>query len=163
MAEEGSEMIMVYEIDDRVLDEQVTAVVRGEMPAAELPGWLAGVYRDVQSYLRRVGVDPAGPPFARYTFFRDVVAVEAGFPVTRLVGGEGLIVASRLPGGHAAVTTHAGAYEDLDKAYHAVEAWLEAHDRVGAGPHWEVYHTDPAAQPDPAAWRTDVVAPYRTA
>lgn len=32
-----------------------------------------------------------------------------------------------------------------------------------AGPHWEVYYTDPNVQPDPTRWRTDVVQPYRTA
>jgi hypothetical protein len=32
-----------------------------------------------------------------------------------------------------------------------------------AGNAWEVYLSDPSAQPDPATWRTEIVQPYRQA
>lgn len=154
---------LTYEITSRILTDRYTAVVRGEMPAEELPGWLAGVYRTVHTYLTRTGVAPTGPPFARFTFLGDVVAAEAGFPVPHEIPGDGLVQPSTLPDGRAAVTTHWGRYEDVDKAYRACLGWLDEHGYRPAGPHWEVYHTDPTAEPDPARWRTDVVVPYRSA
>ena len=156
-------MTITYEITDRLLIVQDTAVVRGEMAPEEMPGWLPNAYRTIGEYLRRIQVSPSGPPFARYTFLNDVVAVEAGFPVPCEVSGDGSIDASRLPDGPAAVTTHIGRYEDLTVAFGAVLRWLDDHGLVPAGPHWEVYFTDPNAQPDPSRWRTDVVVPYRPA
>src|SRR5690606_31659672 len=154
-------MTITYQVTDRVLPEQDTAVVRGEMPVHEMAIWLAEAYRDVVEYLVRTNVTPSGPPFARFTFLNDTVAVEAGFPVPHEVAGDGAVEPSRLPGGPAAVTVHIGRYEELDKAYEAVNRWLAEHGRAQAGPHWEVYHTDPNAEPDPTAWRTEVVVPYR--
>lgn len=154
---------LTYEITAQVLPNRYTAVVRGEMPADELPAWLAGVYRTVHDYLGRVGVAPAGPPFARYAFLGHVVAAEAGVPVPHEIAGDGVVEPSTLPAGEAAVTSHYGPYEDVEKAYLACHIWLDNHGYRPAGPHWEVYHTDPNAEPDPARWRTDVVVPFRGA
>ena len=156
-------MPTTYEIADRTLVDQYTAVVRGEMVATELPGWLKEAYRGVGEYLSRTHVNPSGPPFARYTLLDEVVAVEAGFPVPFEVAGEASVEPSTLPDGPAAVTTRMGRYEDLAIAYRAVHRWLDEHGLVPAGPHWEVYFTDPFAEPDPSRWRTDVVVPYRAA
>jgi effector-binding domain-containing protein len=152
---------ITYEINDRILVDQYTAVVRGEMAVEAMPGWLAEAYRTVYEYLNRIHGSPSGPPFARYTFLDGVVAIEAGFPVPDEVAGEDPVEPSTLPDGHAAVTTHMGRYEDLATAYGAVHRWLDERGLVPAGPHWEVYFTDPNAEPDPSRWRTDVVVPYR--
>jgi AraC family transcriptional regulator len=154
-------MTITYDIVERSVPAQYTAVVRGEMPADQLSTWLAETYQSVAGYLARAGIAPAGPPFARYTFLADAVAIEAGFPVGFEVPGESVVEPSVLPGGPVAVTTHMGRYEDLEHAYQAVLGWLRARGRVPTGPHWEVYFTDPNAEPDPTRWRTDVVVPYR--
>lgn len=154
-------MTTTYEITTRDLDFVCTAVVRGELPATEMSSWLPRVYRTVFEYLQRAGVAPAGPPFARFTFLSDTIAVEAGVPVSIEVTGEGEVEPSALPDGPAAVTTHLGRYEDLTQAYDALLRWLDDRGLEPAGPHWEVYYTDPNAEPDPTRWRTDVVMPYR--
>lgn len=153
-------MITTYEIVSRDLAAQITAVVRGEMPVAELGDWLADTYRAVQGHLERIGMNPIGPPFARFTFLGGVVAVEAGFPVAGEIAGNGRVEPSTLPRGLAAVTTHVGRYEGLSAAFDAVHGWLNEHGYMTAGPHWEVYYDDPNAEPDPGRWRTDVVVPY---
>jgi effector-binding domain-containing protein len=68
---------------------------------------------------------------------------------------------SSLPAGPAAVTTHHGPYENLTLAYNAVTDWLRQQDLEAAGPHWEIYYTNSAEQPDPATWRTDLAVPYQ--
>lgn len=156
-------MPITYEITDRILTGQYTAVMRGEMPMQELSAWLPRTYQTVHSYLQRAGVTPAGPPFARFTFLDDAVAVEAGFPVPAEVPGDPPVEPSALPDGPAAVTTHIGRYEDLDQAYRATRDWIADHGCQPAGPHWEVYYSNPTVQPDPTTWRTDVVVPYRPA
>jgi AraC family transcriptional regulator len=155
-------MTLVYNIQRVTLADRRTAVCRGELPAHALPGWLASAFHTVTDYLNRTHAEPAGPPFARFTFLNDVVAVEAGFPVSQEIAGANPVEPSALPDGPAAVTTHTGRYEDLDSAYAAIRNWLDAHHYAAAGPHWEVYHTDPNVEPDPTRWRTDVVQPYRT-
>jgi effector-binding domain-containing protein len=156
-------MTLVYDINRRNLADRFTAVCRSEMPAPALPGWLASAFHAVADYLNRAQLEPTGPPFARFTFLDDMVAVEAGFPVREEIPGADPVEPSTLPDGPAAVTTHIGRYEDLDRAYAAIHKWLDAHGYAAAGPHWEVYHTDPNAEPDPTRWRTDIVQPYRTA
>jgi effector-binding domain-containing protein len=152
---------ITYQIAEQILVGQYTAVVRGEMAAMDMPRWLAVAYRTVDEYLSRNRVNPTGPPFARYTFLDGLVAIEAGFPVPFEVPGEGSVEPSMLPDGPAAVTTHLGRFEDLAVAYRAVHRWLDERGLVPAGPHWEVYLTDPDSEPDPSRWRTDVVVPYR--
>jgi len=152
---------MTYHIESRTMTTQDTAVIRSSMPAARLPEWLAGVYDEVYRYLSEQAIPTDGPPFARFAVHGDAVDVEAGFPVPEPVPDGRRVTASRLPGGPAAVTNHRGRYEDLALAYQAVADWLKEHDREPAGPHWEVYYTNPANRPDPGTWSTDLVWPYR--
>jgi effector-binding domain-containing protein len=154
---------MTYHIESRTLSSQNTVVIRARIPAARIPEWIASVYEQVRRYLTDRGIRADGPPFARYAFREDAVDVEAGFPVLAPVAGGGRIIASRLPGGPAAVTTHYGRFEDLALAYQAVGDWLKERGLEGAGPHWEIYYTNPAAQPDTATWSTDLVWPYQQA
>jgi effector-binding domain-containing protein len=154
-------MTITYDVTDRVLTAQYTAVVRDEIPRPDLPAWLRLAYHDVALYLRRWRIEAAGPPFARFTFLGDQVAIEAGFPVGQEIAGQGRVQPSRLPDGPAVVTTHYGRYENLEDAYAAARRWLATHGRAPTGAHWEVYYTDPAEEPDSSRWRTDVVVPYR--
>lgn len=156
-------MTTAYEITTRGLVRQATAVMRAELPPRELGPWLARCFQRVYEHLTAIDTKPTGPPFARFTFLADVVAVEAGFPVGREIAGDGQVEPSALPSGSAAVTTHRGRYEDLEEAYTAIRQWIDAHGFAEIGPHWEVYVSDPAANPDPDRWRTDVVTPYRAA
>jgi effector-binding domain-containing protein len=154
-------MTLTYEVRTEELRPQLTAVVRGEMAAGQMPVWLPEAYAAVFAYLGEAGVSPIAPPFARYTFLGGTVAIEAGVPVAAEVPGDEQVEPSSLPDGPAAVTTHVGRYEDLEQALDAVNAWLTSRGLQPAGPHWEVYWTDPNAEPDPSRWRTDVVVPYR--
>ena len=46
-----------------------------------------------------------------------------------------------------------GPYETLGATYDAMNTWLEnSPDYVANGGPWELYITDPSAEPDPARW-----------
>ena len=154
---------MTYDVASRDLTEQTTLVVRARVPVEQVSQWLPQVYQEVFGLLARQGAQPVGPPFARYVMHPDAFEVEAGAPVVGPVTPEGRVVPGTLPGGPAAVTTHTGAYEELGGALDALTAWVAEHGAEPAGAHWEVYFSDPQAEPDPSRWRTDVVLPYRPA
>ena len=73
--------------------------------------------------------------------------------VTAPFAAVGAVLPLETPHGVAAMTTHYGEYGRLGDANAAITEWCRAHDRVKAGPSWEVYghwHDDPAQR------RTDV-------
>jgi effector-binding domain-containing protein len=148
------------EVTTPIMVEQLTAVVRATMPAACLDGWLSGAFEAVSDYLLRADIAPDGPAFARYAAVDGEVAVEAGYPVPVEIRGNAWVKPSMLPGGPAAVLPHRGSQADLERADDALRGWLHGNGRRPAGPHWEVFHTDPLAERDPERWRSDLVAPY---
>jgi effector-binding domain-containing protein len=67
--------------------------------------------------------------------------------VTAPFEAAGVVLPLETPRGVAVMTTHHGAYGGLGRAHAAILDWCRAHDRVLAGPSWEVYghwHADPA-------------------
>ncbi len=146
------------------LDEQPTAVADAALPVAEIGPWMAKAYHAVATALAAQGVDPVGPPFARYhRLEEDRTTIEAGFPVARAIDGVDDVRPSSLPGGPAATAMHVGPYEAMELTYDALLAWIRQHGGEPAGDAWEVYLSDPREEPDPATWRTEIVQPYRTA
>jgi effector-binding domain-containing protein len=151
----------MYEVVPRQIPEQPTLVVTGKLEVAEIPPFLQSAYSKVATHLTLVGSEMAGMPFARFRWVdSDRIEVEAGFPVASPLEGQGDVVASTLPGGPVAVVVHFGPYEELGAAYDAIETWITERGAYADGPAWEVYFTDPAEQPDPKTWKTEVVQPY---
>lgn len=155
----------MYEVETRNLDAQPTLVVRGKVAMAEIKDFLERAYHLIAERTAECGAHFAGPPFARYRPLDAEFSefeVEAGFPVIVQVPCSGEVEPSELPAGPAAVTYHVGPYDEMKPAYDAVLAWVEEQGVVADGPAWEVYHSDPSAEPDPAGWRTEIIQPYRT-
>lgn len=153
-----------YEIVSQTRQPQPAAVVTAVLPVAEIGPWLAKTYGALVSVITAHGARLAGPPFARYhRLAEDRFAVDAGFPVSTAIDADGDVRPSQLPGGLAAVTVHTGPYEDMAPAYEALASWVNSHGGEPVGEPWEVYFSDPASEPDPATWRTEIVQPYRLA
>ena len=146
-----------YEI--RTLPRQPTVTIRGEAAAEKLPELLADFLPAVFGYLEAKGVTPVGPPFVRYHRFGETLEIEGGMPVAEPVEGEGRIAASELPSGDAAVGWHIGPYERLAESHAALQDYIAQQGRAASAGHWEIYWTDPGAEPDPEKWRTELVQP----
>jgi effector-binding domain-containing protein len=153
--------VQTYDVQLETRDMQPTAIISTELPAAEIGPWLARAYRIVADVIAAHGTSRAGPPFARYhQLAAGRFAVEAGFPVVTAIEPDAGVRPSYLPGGPAAVTTHTGRYEGVAPAYTALASWIGDHGGIPEGDPWEIYLSDPARQPDPGSWRTEIVQPY---
>lgn len=153
-----------YEIDAQARKAQLTAVATATLPVGEIGSWLARTYGTIAAVVSAGGAGLAGPPFARYRQLADGhFAIEAGFPVTTAIEAADGVQPSELPGGPAASTIHVGPYDQMEPAYLALSAWIKEHGGEPAGDPWEIYFSDPASEPDPATWRTQVVQPYHQA
>jgi effector-binding domain-containing protein len=153
----------LYEIVEMTLKPQPTLVMRREISVEEMGTWLPMAFGVVARFITEAGGHMAGPPFARYQPVEGQAGhfqTEAGFPVFVVIEGKGDVLASELPGGHTAHLWYLGPYDNMEPAYHALEAWItERHGKPYGGP-WEVYHSDPVKEPDPATWRTEIYMPY---
>jgi effector-binding domain-containing protein len=150
-------MPTTYAIESRSVEEAFTAILYGTVTRDELSSWLPKAFEATEAYLKRWGAGPAGPPYARFTDQGDGrFEVEAGFPATTPVGGEGEVEPSDLPEGTVAVTVHEGPYDTIGDAHEAILAWIAEQGGTPAGAPWEVYLTGPEADPP----RTEVYQPY---
>ena len=78
------------------------------------------------------------------------------------ITADGKVKPGELPAGPAAIAIHMGPYESLGGTYDAMSAWLESSpDYVANGGPWELYITDPSAEPDPARWLTEIIYPLK--
>ncbi|UOX90639.1 GyrI-like domain-containing protein [Amycolatopsis sp. FBCC-B4732] len=155
--------MQTYEIQVRNRNEQPTAVAEADLDVSEIAAWLERQYGAIAKVLAAQGSVPSGPPFARY-HHREAEGrfhVEAGFPVTTVIEPADGVGPSTLPGGPVVETVHTGSYDTIEPAYGALACWVHEHDGELAGAAWEVYLTSPGARPDPGAWRTAIVQPYR--
>ena len=148
-------------IEIRTLTEQPTAAMVATLTVPEMQTWFGPAFATVAGYLARCGAGPAGMPYARYRRQGEATfEVEAGFPSAIAVEGEGEVRPSSLPGGEVAATWHVGPYDTIAAAYDALDAYVTDHGWTATGPPWEVYHSDPTAEPDPAQWRTEIFQPF---
>ena len=150
----------MYEIEQRQLTEQPTLVVRDKVAAEDVGPWLEAAFSEVARYMNARVIQMAGPPFVRYLLMQGVFEIEAGFPTMMPAPVEGRLELSQLPGGSVAMTMHTGPYEALPAAFQVLTEWIAKHGYEQAGPHWEVYFTDPKEEPDQSKWQTQVFMPF---
>jgi AraC family transcriptional regulator len=159
-------------VEVRTLEPTTTIAVRLETAADRLAEVFDTELPRVSAVMSDVGAQMAGPPFARYHHFGpERVDVEIGAPITFVTAGltpisgetDGVIGASSLPGGLAAVTVHTGPYDKLSETYDALAAWITAEGHTAGDGPWEVYLSDPGLVPDPADLETEIVWPIDSA
>jgi effector-binding domain-containing protein len=144
------------------IEPQHAAVVRAEVPLAELPGVFERAFHAVPEAARAQGLAVTGPPFGFYPRMPgETVEVAAGFPVSGPVAPTGEVTALELPGGRAVYGVHVGPFETLEQSYRALIDWAAAQGVELADRMWESYLTDPEAEPDPARWQTAITWPLR--
>jgi effector-binding domain-containing protein len=134
-----------------------------EFPKAIDEGFGAGL-----AWLEKQGLKPAGAPFIRYHVIdmSTKLDVEMGWPVATAVSGNGRVAAGVIPAGRYATLLYTGPYDGLMEANRVLIEW--AKEKGIVWDRWddpqgdafrsriEHYFTDPAAEPDPQKWETEV-------
>ena len=143
-------------IELRVLQARHTASVRETVASDDVTEALGRAFQAVRGTLEKQGVAADGSLFARWHGRGDQVDVEAGIMVATAITPDGEVKPNELPGGPAVIAVHAGPYEGLKRTYDAMEAWLTRAGRSASGGPWEIYLTDPSAEPDPSRWLTEI-------
>ena len=142
---------MSYEVTVTDVAARPTAVVPATTTWQEFPTLWRELSGEVWACLHAGGVDHGCRNVMLYR--DDVPHVEVGVELLVPCTLTGRVVASALPAGQVAMTTHCGPYAGLAEAHRAVIDWCAAQGRQPAGPRWEVYgpHSD-----DPAEVWTEV-------
>ena len=131
---------------------------------------LPRMWSEVHAWLLGRGLTAAGAPFIRYltTDMETRLDIEVGFPLAAAVTRDDRISAGFLPAGRYAVLEYTGPYEGdgVFKANVAMMEWAMEKDIVWQistkdkvewwGARMEIYLTDPASEPDPNKWQTEL-------
>jgi effector-binding domain-containing protein len=132
---------------------------------AKVPAWSAEVYE----WLGQREISTAGPEFIRYNVIdmRRELRLETGLFVAEPSAGDSRVVPGVLPSGRYVSLRRTG---HPDQLVTEVAGLLDWADRRGLkwdvksepdGEHWgarfEVYHTDPATEPDASKWDIELL------
>ena len=153
---------MTSEFTTRQIDAQPIVGIRTKTTMDKIAEVMGPLFGELYGYIQQSGQAPAGMPFAIYhAMDGGSLDLECGMPVAAPMTGTDRIRPGELPCGTAATVTHTGPYDDLGHTWAALTEWMKSQGLEPAGAPWEVYVTDPGAEPDPSKWRTDIFFPVR--
>ena len=153
---------MALDFGTREIGAQPILGIRITAKMSELSQIMGPLFGEVMEHIQRNGQHPAGMPLSVYHGMGGgEIDVECAIPTTSSMDGGGRIKAGELPAGTVATVTHTGPYEGLRETWAALTEWMSSQGLVPAGAPWEVYVTDPGAEPDSSKWRTDISFPVR--
>lgn len=134
---------------------QPTVILRRQGALAELPKIVPETCGEVWRLVRAQNIQGVGRNLALY--LDDQINMEIGVELAAPLALGAPLIASALPAGTVAATTHFGPYSQLSKAHQAVRDFCRLHGHVLAGPNWEIYgHWQNSWNADPSQIRTDV-------
>ena len=135
------------------LEPWVSAGLREMVSMTELQEVFPAVFEQVATKVAKAGGRVIGPAYARYFGMPDdTVDVEIGFGIDRPVEVPDLVV-SEHPKVQAAVATHVGPHELLEKSYAELMPWLAGQHLKLAESMLEFYDSPPEVDPAQAVTR----------
>jgi effector-binding domain-containing protein len=135
------------------IEPWVSAGIRQLVPVAALHEVFPTAFEQVVAKVSQAGGTVVGPAYARYFGMpTDSVDVEIGFGIDRPIAGTDLTVHEN-PAVQAAIGTHVGPYELLEKSYAEVMPWLAEQHLKLADSMLEFYDSPPEVDPSQAVTR----------
>ena len=151
---------MSLEFQTKQIEAQPILSIRTTATMDRIGEVMGPLFGEVYGRIKQIGREPAGMPFAVYhSMDGDAIDLECGMPVDSPMEGAGRVQAGELPAGTVATVTHMGPYDALRQTWAALTEWMSTQGLQPAGAPWEVYATDPGAEPDQSKWRTDIFFP----
>lgn len=144
------------------LEAQHIVGIRTTVAMSEISQAMGTLFGEVHGYIQQSGEQATGMPLAIYhSPPGSTVELECAMPVAKAMTGAGRVRAGELPAGTAVTVTHVGPYDDLPQTWGALTEWIKSQGLEASAAPWEVYVTDPGAEPDASKWRTDIFFPVR--
>ncbi len=141
--------------------------IRQKVSMAEISTVLPPLISEVFIWMGKEKVDGNGAPFFRYLSMdeHNNLIVDVGIPTKIKVAGSDKIISRIFPEGDYAALTHTGDYKNLRQAHMSLDKWIKENgykdrgvmdDDQLVGCRVEFYVSDPATEPDPEKWVTEV-------
>ena len=122
------------------VERRRTAVVKVQVPMAEIPRAERAARTKLEAALSSLDVGPLGQAF---TLWRPPVDgrlyMEPGVLVARTFEPLGEVVPSAVPSGRAAYFLHVGSYEGIPGAWNTLFDWCSKQKLDLAGINWQIY------------------------
>lgn len=148
---------------------QPSVGIRLKAKPEELGNVIPQTHDELAQWMAKHNIQPSGAPFVRYHVINmaEQLDIEMGFPVASEVTGDERVTASTIPAGEYAFVLYTGDYDGLMEANRVLVDWAKDNgvkwDNWDTGDggdafrsRFENYFTDPADEPDPAKWETEV-------
>lgn len=148
------------EIEIKEIPTQPVLMIREREPLEKMSEVIPAAYAELEGYMRELGIEPTGPPITVCPYADDegMVAIQNSFPVEASVPGRGRIERVTLPACTVLALEHRGHYNELDRSYRALTAFVEQEGLETAGEPREIYWTGPEDLP-PEEWLTEIQFP----
>jgi effector-binding domain-containing protein len=150
---------MSYKCESKQQPEQPVLSIRTRTAVQDLPQKIGPGYQAVMAQLAALNEQPAGYPFvAYYNMDMQDLDIEIGFPVSRVLPGQGEVQPGVIPAGTVATCLYTGPYNEMPPAYDALNAWIKDNGYQATGTVYEFYPNSPMDTP-PAELQTQIVFP----
>jgi len=120
---------------------------------------IGAAYGKVGAYMQKNGIEMAGMPIALYSDWEEGVGfnMECAMRVADAVSvNDRNLNAGVILAGKSVKAIHMGSYDGLKTTYDEVRRYMADKGYGDFSSSWEVYATDPGAEPDTAKWVTHV-------
>ncbi len=121
------------------------------------------LYGEINSYMDENNIVSDLAPIVIYHFWSDaLIDIEAGIQIKDSVSvTNNRIKLNYIATGNYVTATHYGVYERIPETYFSINEWMRKNEVQVIGPPWEVYITDPALEPNPEKWQTQINFPIQ--
>jgi len=139
---------------------QPVAVIHVTIPRSEIQKVMGPGLAELKATLAAQDIVPKGPWFTRHLKMDPkIFDFEIGLRIDKPVTAKGRVTAGELPAATVARTIYHGGYEGLHSAWAEFGKWIVAQGHQPGPSLWETYLTDPAANPDPSTYLTELTQP----
>jgi effector-binding domain-containing protein len=139
---------------------QRVAVIRLNVPRAEIRNVMGPGYQELMATIAAQGVAAAGPWFTHH--FRtpgETFDFELGVPVPAAILAAGRVQPGELRATTVARTVYRGPYEGLGGAWAQFMEWIAAQGHSPDADLWECYVAGPESGSDRSKWQTELNRP----
>jgi effector-binding domain-containing protein len=141
--------MMDYQFEMVETAEQPVLAVRTVTAVGNLPQVLGQAFQAVAAYIGGLGEQPADAPFvAYYNMDMENLNIEIGFPVSKVLPGQGEIIPDVIPAGKKSTCLYKGPYQEMVPVYDGMNKWLSDNGHEPTGVVYEFYYNSPMEVPE---------------